>query len=348
MGDIAVRAARVGLQGRQALGAVDLEVCSGERVALVGPSGAGKTTLLRLIAGLEKPDEGEVLVDGRAAARGRPDVAMVLAGEAAYHHLDVAGNLAFPLRDAAPADREERTDRAARRFGLMRIMDRLPSGLSTGQRKTVVTARSLIRPDVGVVLIDEPFMGVDEYLRRRIATAVFGRRGQTVVFVPGEPMDALRWADRVVAMERGQIGQMGTPQAVYRSPATLVIAETLGELNRLPAAYVDGKLTIGRSRLTAPVRLTDGPRKVVVGIRPPLLRPAGPGTAFDRRLRGMVGRVEQSGSHQRVRFGLGETPGVAYVASVEASEPVREGDRVDWMVDPDQILLFDPVTGKAL
>lgn len=351
MGDIAVQGVSVAHRGTPILSGVELGVAAGERLALLGPSGSGKTSLLRVMAGLDRPTEGSVEIDGRPVERRSEEVTMVFQGDAIYEHLDVEGNLAFPSSGEDPEDRERRVDEAARRFLLTRVLDRSPGTLSAGQRRAVTAARALARPNVSVVLLDDPLVGADQRLRQRLVETVLSDRDLTVVFATREGTDTLRWGDRVAVLAGGGLAQIGAPTEVFRYPVSLTAAEVMGELNRFPAtvSVPDGRLQVAGSRV-APATLPSGidhGRRVVMGVRPSSLRLAGAGTPFARRLRGVVGRVETVGAIQRVLFGLGER-GVGFCATIDAGPRLGAGDRVDWALEPDDVRIYDPVSGAAL
>lgn len=352
MGDIAVRGVSVAHGGTPVLSGVDLRIRSGERLALLGPSGSGKTSLLRVMAGLDRPAEGSVEIDGRPVERRSEEITMVFQGGSIYEHLDVGGNLAFPSGGGDdPDDLERRVEEAARRFLLTRVLDRSPGTLSVGQRRMVAAARAMVRSNVSVVLLDDPLVGADQRLRRRMVEAILSDPDLTVVFATQEGNDTLRWGDRVAVLADGGLAQIGPPTELFRHPVSLTVAEAMGELNRFPAtvSLPEGRLEVAGSRL-APATLPSGidhGRRVVIGVRPSGLHMAGAGTPFNRRLRGIVGRIETVGAIQRVLFGLGEQ-GVGFCAAIDATLRLDVGDRVDWALEPDDIRIYDPVSGAAL
>lgn len=351
MGDIAVKGVSVAHRGAAILNGVDLHVEPGERLALLGPSGSGKTSLLRVMAGLDRPTGGSVEVGGRPVDRHSEEVTMVFQGDSVYEHLDVEGNLAFPSSaEEDPEERERRVDEAARRFLLTRVLSRSPGTLSAGQRRVVAAARALARDNVSVVLLDDPLVGADQRLRQRLVETILSDSGLTVVFATREGSDTLRWSDRVAVLAGGGLAQVGPPAEVFRRPVSLTVAEAMGELNRFPAtvSVPDGRLEVAGSRI-APATLSpdvENGRRVVMGVRPSGLRLAGAETPFGRRLRGVVGRVEPVGAHQRVLFGLGER-GVGFCATIDAGPRIEVGERVDWALEPD-VRIYDPVSGAAL
>ena len=225
-----------------ALDEVSLEVPLGELVALLGPSGSGKTTLLRIIAGLEAPDSGSVLLDGqdatRRSARERR-VGFVFQHYALFRHMSVFENVAFGLR-VRPRRQRPSGEEILRRVGkLLRLVqleemaDRYPSQLSGGQRQRVALARALaIEPRV--LLLDEPFGALDAKVRqelRRWLRRLHDEIQVTSVFVTHDQEEALEVADRVVIMNDGRIEQIGTPEEVYDNPANSFVCRFLGSVN---------------------------------------------------------------------------------------------------------------------
>lgn len=351
---IALSGVGVGLGGEVILDDIDLSVEAGERVALLGSSGSGKTTLLRVIAGLQRPTRGTVSVHG-AAVTGIPEaVTMVFQGDAVYDHLDVAGNLGFPLAGGSSTWKEERVGDVADAFAIRRLLARHPRTLSAGQRRTVAAARAMVRSEASIVLLDEPLVGTDPHRRLRMVEAVMARPDLTVLLASNDPADAMRWADRMVVLAGGRIVQSGTPADVYRHPVSLDVGELTGEMNRIPGALVgegDWAVEIGGSRLVlepGPGWVGQSGKRVVVGVRPSDLSIASPGMPFDRRLRATVGRVEPLGPAQRILFGLGRQRGVGFVAEVGTDVRLTVGERVDWHVPASLIRLYEPVTGRVL
>jgi sulfate/thiosulfate transport system ATP-binding protein len=237
-----------------ALDSVDLTVRSGEVLALLGPSGSGKTTLLRMIAGLDMPDSGRLLLQGEdATARSARDrrVGFVFQHYALFRHMTVFENVAFGLRvrpRSARPSHDEIRERVARLLALVHIdtlHDRYPSQLSGGQRQRVALARALaIEPKV--LLLDEPFGALDARVRKELRRWL--RRLQdeikmTTVFVTHDQEEAFEVADRVAVMNRGRIEQIGPPQEVYDNPANAFVYQFLGEVNRLPLQRQGGGLT---------------------------------------------------------------------------------------------------------
>ncbi|MDR1190741.1 MAG: sulfate/molybdate ABC transporter ATP-binding protein [Verrucomicrobiales bacterium] len=251
----------------QALSSVDLEVKSGELLALLGPSGSGKTTLLRIIAGLETPNEhGAILFgDENVTYRGAKDrgVGFVFQHYALFRHMTVFENIAFGLRVRPTHTRPGNGEIKDRVFKLLRLVQlgglehRYPSQLSGGQRQRVALARALaVEPKV--LLLDEPFGALDAKVRkelRRWLRELHSEIHVTSIFVTHDQEEALELADRVVIMNAGRIEQIGTPEEVYDSPANSFIYKFLGSVNTLTTSVTAGDARIGS--VTFPTGLTN-------------------------------------------------------------------------------------------
>lgn len=247
-----------------ALGGVSLDIAEGEFLALLGPSGSGKTTLLRILAGLERPDDGTVFFGGEdflaLSARERR-VGMVFQHYALFRHMTVAQNIAFGLsvrpRSQRPSRKaiEERVKDLLRLVQLEGLEKRYPAQLSGGQRQRVALARALaIEPRV--LLLDEPFGALDAKVRRELRKwlrEVHDKTGVTTIFVTHDQEEALDLADRVAILKDGQLIQTGAPQEVYEHPATPFVFDFLGDACRLPGEVKNGRLHIDGWTADAPV-----------------------------------------------------------------------------------------------
>jgi multiple sugar transport system ATP-binding protein len=214
---------------------VDLESREGEFLVLLGPSGSGKTTLLRMIAGLEEPTSGEILIGGVVVNDMTPRerrIAMVFQSYALYPHLSVLGNIVFPLkaRGMPRPEREKRADWAASLLGIKHLLDRKPRELSGGERQRVALARAIVR-EPSLFLLDEPLSNLDAKLRASARTELeqFQRRiGTTTLYVTHDQVEAMAMGDRIVVMNFGRVHQIGTPGEVYDDPADTFVATFLG------------------------------------------------------------------------------------------------------------------------
>ncbi|HEX7069743.1 MAG TPA: sulfate ABC transporter ATP-binding protein [Rhodothermales bacterium] len=233
----------------EALHDVNLHIETGELVALLGPSGCGKTTLLRIIAGLEQPDQGEILFEGREATnRSVRDrrVGFVFQHYALFKHMTVFDNVAFGLQVRPRRFRPSKEEIAEKVHELLRLVQldwtahRYPPQLSGGQRQRVALARALaIEPSV--LLLDEPFGALDARVRkelRRWLRRLHDELHVTSVFVTHDQEEALEVADRVVVMNAGRVEQVGTPNEVYDDPISPFVYDFIGSVNRL-SAHVD-------------------------------------------------------------------------------------------------------------
>ncbi len=235
-----------------ALDDVSLDVPGGGLVALLGPSGSGKTTLLRILAGLERPDRGQAMIDGvdlaSQSARQR-NVGLVFQHYALFRHLDVYENIAFALRvrKRPKAEVDSRVRELLSLIQLESLGNRLPSQLSGGQRQRVALARALAaRPRV--LLLDEPFGALDAQVRAELRGWLRRLHDEihlTTVFVTHDQDEAFEVADRVVVMNRGKIEQVGAPAAVFDQPANDFVMRFLGHVNVLDAELEGGRARIG-------------------------------------------------------------------------------------------------------
>jgi sulfate transport system ATP-binding protein len=232
------------LGGKTILDRVNLDIPEGSLVALLGPSGSGKTTLLRVIAGLEHPDEGEVLVRGEASTVRRPQdrqVGFVFQHYALFPHMSVRQNVAFGLEVKPRAQRPSREAIRARVDELLELIQmdsyggRLPSELSGGQRQRVALARALaVEPRV--LLLDEPFGALDAQVRaelRQWLRRLHDVSKVTTVLVTHDQEEAMEVADTVAVMNRSRVEQVGHPRDIYDHPASAFVAQFVGQMNRL-------------------------------------------------------------------------------------------------------------------
>ncbi|MDA8121596.1 MAG: ABC transporter ATP-binding protein [Deltaproteobacteria bacterium] len=214
---------------------VDLETVEGEFLVLLGPSGCGKTTLLRMIAGIEEPTAGDILIEEQVVTNLPPrtrNIAMVFQSYALYPHMTVYRNIAFPLRTRGvdKATIKEKVEWAAGMFGIERLLDRKPRQLSGGERQRVALARAMVR-EPSVFLLDEPLSNLDAILRAsaREELRQFQKRvGVTTIYVTHDQVEAMGLGDRIVVMRKGKIRQVGTPMEIYHWPADTFVATFVG------------------------------------------------------------------------------------------------------------------------
>jgi multiple sugar transport system ATP-binding protein len=301
---------------------VNLATEEGEYLVLLGPSGCGKTTLLRMIAGLEQPTTGEVLIGGHAM-QGLPprarQIAMVFQSYALYPHKSVLANIVFPLKAAGMerAERQEKAEWAANLLGIGHLLNRRPRHLSGGERQRVALARALVR-EPSVFLLDEPLSNLDAKLRataREDLKEFQERVGITTVYVTHDQVEAMALGDRIAVMEKGTLRQIGTPEEVYRDPADTFVATFLGS----PPMNL--------------IERDDG----LVGFRPERFLPAElNGDADDGlALPFHVQRVEHLGSERHIvgtLTNLGEDTRVIAVLPSTVTVPVAPGETAEFAV----------------
>jgi iron(III) transport system ATP-binding protein len=253
----------------------DLQVASGEILALLGPSGSGKTTLLRLIAGFEKPDEGRILIGGRTVvdpiesvwvAPEQRGVGMVFQDYALFPHLTVAQNVRFGLRNGSKADRQARVAELLRLTELEHCAQRYPHELSGGQQQRVALARALA-PRPGVVLLDEPFNGLDPDLRpqmRREVARILRHLGTAAILVTHDQEEALGMADQVAVIRDGELQQVGTPEDIYYSPTTAFVANFVGHADFIPGTVSGSEIHTEIGVFPSPPHLSSGSVKLMI------------------------------------------------------------------------------------
>ncbi|MCW3157310.1 ABC transporter ATP-binding protein [Micropruina sonneratiae] len=219
---------------------IDLDTEAGEFVTLLGPSGCGKTTTLRMVAGFETPTSGQITLDGDDMTRLTPDkrpMSMVFQSYALFPHMSVADNVAYglKLKKLPRAEIAEQVEAALTSMDLVRFVNRAPSQLSGGQQQRVALARAMVmRPKV--LLFDEPLSNLDAKLRVQMRTEIRSlqqRLGITALYVTHDQDEAMSLSDRIVVMNHGRIEQIGTPEDIYRHPATVFVADFIGSANFL-------------------------------------------------------------------------------------------------------------------
>ena len=244
---------------------VSFEIRRGELVALLGPSGGGKSTVLRIIAGLEPPDTGEVILGGKVSTWTRVqdrNIGFVFQSYALFRHMTVRENIAFGLtiRRRPRAEIARTVDELLELVQLTGLGERYPSELSGGQRQRVALARALA-PGTDLLLLDEPFGALDAKVRldlREWLRRLHKRRNITGVFVTHDQEEAMDLADRVIVMNRGRVEQIGTPEEIYDRPATEFVASFVGASNVLDGEVRGGQAAVSGLELFAPPGAGDG------------------------------------------------------------------------------------------
>jgi iron(III) transport system ATP-binding protein len=323
---------------------ISLDIAGGTLVTLLGPSGCGKTTTLRLIAGLEHPTAGHILIDGKdvthlsAAER---DVSMVFQSYALFPHMTVLQNTCYGLMASGVKKADARTMAMAKlaTVGLAGFENRLPSELSGGQQQRVAVARAIVL-EPKVLLFDEPLSNLDAKLRRRVREDIRSLQqnlGLTVVYVTHDQEEALAVSDRIVVMRAGEIVQDGTPRQLYENPVDRFIADFIGNANLLPVTVtrlqedvVD--VTLAGVTLQMPRRdLPLGPALLAVRPQDISIR------ARQGNSAGLIGHIGKSaylGSHMEYEVTM-ESVGVdVFVINGNVLVPLPPGTEVDIIIAP--------------
>ena len=249
-----------------ALTGVNLEIAPGEIICLLGPSGCGKTTLLRIISGIERPTSGRVLInDSEVAGPNRfvpPEsrsVGLMFQDFALFPHLSVIDNVAFGLKSLPSVERTKAARAILDRVGLTGFAEAYPSTLSGGQQQRVALARAIV-PRPAVMLMDEPFSGLDVQLRDAMqeeTLALLRETRATSLIVTHHPEEAMRLSDRIAVLRDGRVVQVGTTQKLYEDPASLFVARLFSEINEIPARVDGGRISTAAGDFPAP-GLRDG------------------------------------------------------------------------------------------
>jgi len=333
---------------------VDLDVRAGECVVLLGPSGCGKTTLLRMLAGLDTPDSGRIIVGDRVV-NGVPaaerDVAMVFQNYALYPHLSVFDNIAFPLvtRKVARGEIDGRVRGVAERLGLSECLPRRPSQLSGGQQQRVALARAIVR-NPSVYLMDEPLSNLDAQLR--VQTRAELKRIQqdlrtTTIYVTHDQAEAMTLGHRVAILRTGRVEQFGAPLELYRTPANTFVATFLGSpAINLWQGTISGSgflSAAGFSFAGAAAPASVNRASFQVGVRPEDVEIST--AARDGWAVAQVDVVEPIGNETIVSA---RAAGEQIVARTPPDTLPAVGDCVWFRVPSARVLLFDAATGQRL
>jgi len=349
--------------GVTAVDEVSLSIAPKEFVTLLGPSGCGKSTILNVAAGLERPTGGRVVIEGRdvtALSAGERDIAMVFQSYALYPHLNVAGNLAFPLRvkRQPKAEIARRVGEIAELMEIGPLLHRKPRELSGGQRQRVAIGRAIIRSS-SVCLLDEPLSNLDAALRVRMRAELkllFARMGTTILFVTHDQAEAMTMSDRIVILRDGHVQQQGTPLAIYREPANVFVATFIGspQMNILKAELTTGAageaaVRAGALVLPLPAGLAAragaaARRAVLLGLRPEDIS-VGP---FDRStgFPAAIELVEHLGNGAIVHYTASGLPKLVGLETRDLS--IGAGWQGEAHVNLDGIRLFDAATEAAI
>jgi multiple sugar transport system ATP-binding protein len=344
MSNVALQQITKRFPGVVALDGVSFEIDDGEFFILLGPTGAGKTTTLRVIAGLERQDEGTVLFDDEPVDDLPPadrDIAFVFQQYSLYPTMSVYDNLAFPLRSPlrrVPEDQiRARVEATAEKLRIGHLLSRKTAHLSGGEMQRVSIGRAIVR-EPRIFLMDEPLSNLDAKLRESLRIELQHlqkTQGSTTLFVTHDQIEALTMADRIAVLDKGRIIQTGTPEDIYDRPATTFVAQLVGtpRINLFNAQREDHTLFINNSSIQLPVPETvELPASLLLGIRPEDVIPD-PGGTFT----GQVALTEPLGVETIVHIRSGQLTLLSLVPGMTA---LRIGDEVRFNVLPERLHCF--------
>ena len=324
---------------------VDQVIRGGEFITLLGPSGCGKTTILRMIAGFEKPTEGEIWFDDRLISGGKtfvpPEkrgIGMVFQNYAVWPHMTVRENTSYPLtiRKCPKEELKERVDKALSLMNLTEYADRLPSQLSGGQQQRVALARAMVA-EPELLLLDEPLSNLDAKLRESMRFEIKRLQetlGITVIYVTHDQTEAMAMSDRIFVINRGEVRQTGTPEEIYNHPADPFVADFLGKVDFFRGEAKDGRIFLPEMEnqsIACPGPYTG---KVYAAVRPENLLFTG-----DGELSGILETQYYLGDVDDCRVRIGSTL-VRVITDGAAYRRMQKGQKVrltvrDLMVFPD-------------
>ncbi|RPE71856.1 iron(III) transport system ATP-binding protein [Pacificibacter maritimus] len=319
-----------------AIPALSLDIKPGELVTLLGPSGCGKTTTLRMLAGLESPTAGQILIGGQDVTRlpaDRRDVSMVFQSYALFPHMTVVQNVAYGLEAGGMTAKKSHAaaEDALALVGLKGLGQRLPAELSGGQQQRVAVARALVL-EPQVLLLDEPLSNLDARLRRHVRTEIRElqqRLGFTAVYVTHDQEEALAVSDRIVVMKDGHVEQIGTPRDLYEAPASEFIADFIGEANVVDAQVISVKddqaeVDLGGVILSLPARDAKiGPVRVSLRANAMRVRQSTENTSG---VAGVIATSAYLGDH--VEYEIDGPLGRIFAVDDESDTPLPEGTAV--------------------
>ena len=353
MASIELRGISKKFGANRALRGLDLKIEDGEFFVLLGQTGAGKTTTLRVIAGLELPDAGQVLIDGHDVASwnaAERDVALVLQQYSLYPRLTVRGNLEFPLkskiRKLDEAQIAERVEKAAKTLQITHLLDRKVERLSGGEMQRVSIGRAIVR-EPSVFLMDEPLSALDAKLRESLRVelkALHNDLGATFLFVTHDQVEAMSMGDKIGVLNKGRLVQVGTPAEVYNAPINTFVARSVGTppMNLIGGTLSGGQAVLENAAFRLPISagIPAETRSLIFGVRPENLVLEG-----GAPVEGKVFDIEDHGVIKILTLEVGET---RLHATVSAQMKVGLDEVVRFGWKPDKVLLFDAENGANL
>ncbi|MCC0176664.1 ABC transporter ATP-binding protein [Waterburya agarophytonicola K14] len=331
---------------------ISLEINDGEFLTLLGPSGCGKSTLLRLIAGLEAPTKGQVIIGEKNVNRTPPgdrNMAMVFQSYALYPHMTAAENIATALKlRKMPVDEiKRRVNEAAQKLELTSLLNRKPGQMSGGQRQRVALARALVR-DPEVFLLDEPLSNLDALLREQVRAQMkqlFKEQNKPVVYVTHDQTEAMTLSTKVAVLNQGTIQQLDPPSRIYSHPANEFVASFVGspQMNLLNLSCQENRAILGEYQLALP-RFANNPTRIVLGIRPEDVTIAS--NEAETTIMGRVYLVEQLGKENLVSIKINNSEKT--IRALLSREEDWQDKTISLALNPSKIHWFDLETGDRL
>ncbi|MFP4132783.1 MAG: ABC transporter ATP-binding protein [Halothece sp.] len=333
---------------------LSVDVEDGEFLTFVGPSGCGKSTTLRMIAGLEEPTKGNVIINGQSVNNVPPgdrNVAMVFQSYALYPHMTVAENIASPLkiRKTPSGEIQKRINEVVQKLDLdQALLNRKPGQLSGGQRQRVAVARALVR-EPEVFLLDEPLSNLDALLREQVRAQlkqIFKSQNKPVVYVTHDQTEAMTLSTRIALLNDGVLQQLDTPHQIYNYPANTFVAGFIGspQMNLMTLNCQEKQAMLGEFGINLPP-LENIPSQIMLGIRPEDVRLA---TEGDQQVvKGKVILVEDLGKEQLLTVAI-EGSEDKQLRSLVPADQTWDSDQVALALPPNSLHWFDVNSGKRV
>ena len=334
---------------------ISLTVEDGEFLTLLGPSGCGKSTTLRMIAGLEEPTRGHILLGSKDITYMQPrdrNMAMVFQSYALYPHMTVYENLAsgLKLKGVAAAEIKQRVTEVAQLLGLEELIHRKPGQMSGGQRQRVAVGRALVR-QADVFLLDEPLSNLDALLRERVRAELkqlFAAQKAPVVYVTHDQTEAMTLSTQVALLNDGYLQQLDPPDRIYNHPANLFVAGFVGspQMNLLTLPCQGRYAMLGDFQIPLP-QIPTVPPQIILGIRPENLQIASSGDT--QTIKGKVFLVENLGMHNLVSVQVksSHTPALT-VRALLPPDRISSNEEISLVLPPQNLHWFDVQSGDAL
>jgi len=347
MADLALQGIHKTFGSTRVLHEIDIKLPDGEFLVLVGPSGCGKSTLMNLVAGLEEPSGGRIVLGGKDITEAGPadrNISMVFQSYALYPNMTVAANIAFPLemRGVSKSERDQKVKEVSSMLQIDHLLERRPRQLSGGQRQRVAIGRALARQPQ-LFLFDEPLSNLDAKLRvdmRAEIKRLHMRTGVTTIYVTHDQVEAMTLGTRIAVLKDGLIQQLATPLELYSKPANLFVAEFIGSpsINQFKATRdAGGVLSLPDGQILG--HTSPGPAgAVIVGVRPEDME-----LRDDGQLKGKVSLVEPTGPETYALVDLGYAEITVRMAGLPSMQP---GQAVRVHVPPSSVHVFDAASGK--